>query len=433
MSEERNSTELMVLAKMIEKLNTGCVQVVATYNDLLKLSTSGNTGAIGSMYFVESDGKLYYNYGSVWKNIYLEEKITAWAWGLGSFGRLGDNTAIDKSLPVSVVGGYTDWIQVSGGQDHSLGLRANGTAWAWGSGTSGRLGDGTVVTKSSPVSVIGGFTDWIQVDAGFTHSLGIRANGTAWAWGLGTSGQLGDGIEVSRSSPVSVIGGYTDWIQVSGGGTHSLGLRANGTAWAWGPGADGRLGDDTIVNKSSPVSVVGGFTDWIQVSGGGSHSVGLRTNGTAWAWGTGANGRLGNGTILNRSSPVSVIGGFTDWIQVSAGGDGHSLGLRANGTAWAWGLNSQGQLGDGTAVSKLSPVSVVGGFTDWIQVSAGNFHSLGLRANGTAWAWGFGTSGQLGDGTAVNKSSPVSVVGGYTDWIQVAAGNTHSFALRRSL
>jgi alpha-tubulin suppressor-like RCC1 family protein len=378
MSEERTSTELMVLAKMIEKLNTGCVQVVATYNDLLKLSASGDTGAIGSMYFVESDGKLYYNYGSVWKNIYLEERISAWTWGLGTLGRLGHGINVTRSSPVSVIGGFTDWIQVSGGSTYSLGLRANGTAWAWGQGTSGQLGDGTAVDRSSPVSVVGGYTDWIQVDGGNSHSLGLRANGTAWAWGLGTSGQLGNDTSVDKSSPVSVIGGYTDWIQVSGGGTHSLGLRANGTAWAWGVN-DGRLGDGTAVARSSPVSVVGGFTDWIQVAAaGGSHSLGLRANGTAWAWGSGANGRLGDGTIFSRSSPVSVIGGYTDWIQVDAGTT-HSLGLRANGTAWAWGSGVSGKLGDGTEVTKSSPVSVIGGFTDWIQVAVGNTHSLALR------------------------------------------------------
>jgi alpha-tubulin suppressor-like RCC1 family protein len=378
MSEERTSTELMVLAKMIEKLNTGCVQVVATYNDLLKLSASGDTGAIGSMYFVESDGKLYYNYGNVWKNIYLEESITAWAWGAGATGRIGDNTTIGKSSPVSVVGGFTDWIQVDAGDGHSLGLRANGTAWAWGDGATGRLGDGTVVSRSSPVSVVGGFTDWIQVSAADGHSLGVRADGTAWAWGSNISGLLGDGTVVSRSSPESVVGGYTDWIQVSGGDVFSLGLRANGTAWAWGSGTDGRLGDGTIVNRSSPVSVVGGFTDWIQVSTGGGHVLGLRSNGTAWAWGLGTNGRLGDGTIINKSSPVSVVGGYTDWIQVSGGTD-YSLGMRANGTAWAWGLGTSGQLGDGTAVTKSSPVSVVGEYTDWIQVSGGSTHSLALR------------------------------------------------------
>jgi len=147
-------------------------------------------------------------------------------------------------------------------------------------------------------------------------------------------------------------------------------------SWAWGLSYRGRLGDNSAIDRSSPVSVVGGFTDWCQLSAGGAHSLGVRSNGTAWAWGYNS-GRLGDNTTISRSSPVSVVGGFTDWYQVSAG-DAHSLGVRTNGTAWSWGNNSQGRLGDDSTISRSSPVSVVGGFTDWYQVSTGSYHTLGI-------------------------------------------------------
>jgi len=358
---------------------------------------------------------------------------TAWGWGCNSDGRLGDNTTIDKSSPVSVVGGFTDWCQISNGKGtaayHSLGVRQNGTAWAWGINGQGRLGDNTTVNKSSPVTVVGGFTDWSQVSAGLSQSLGLRQNGTAWAWGCNPSGQLGDNSTVSKSSPVSVVGGFTNWCQVSTGTRFSLGVRQNGTAWAWGYNGQGMLGDNSTVSKSSPVSVVGGFTNWCQVSAGSNHSLGLRQSGTVWAWGSNLQGRLGDNSITTRSSPVSVVGGFTNWCQVSAG-HAHSLGVRTGGTAWAWGNNNVGRLGDNTIVSKSSPVSVVGGFTNWCQVSAGYAHSLGVRTGGTAWAWGCNAQGQLGDNTTVSKSSPVSVVGGFTDWCQISAGANHSLAIR---
>jgi alpha-tubulin suppressor-like RCC1 family protein len=386
----------------------------------------------GSVFFVEIENAPYMWNGSSWVLVSPVFSIeSAWAWGIGLSGRLGINTITDRSSPVSVVGGYTDWIQVSGGNTFSLGLRANGTAWAWGSNSSGQLGDNSATSKSSPVSVVGGFTDWIQVSGGNSNSLGLRANGTAWAWGFNSSGQLGDNSATARSSPVSVVGGFTDWIQVSAGNGFSLGLRANGTAWAWGFNSSGQLGTNNTTNRSSPVSVVG-YTDWIQVSGGDAHSLGIRANGTAWAWGNNGSGRLGNNTATNRSSPVSVVGGFTDWIQVAAASfSSHSLGLRANGTAWAWGVGLSGRLGDNAAINRSSPVSVVGGFTDWIQVSAATDHSLGLRANGTAWAWGANAQGRLGDNTTTSRSSPVSVVGGFTDWIQVSGGANCSFAIRK--
>jgi alpha-tubulin suppressor-like RCC1 family protein len=410
----------------LEKYGLGTVESVS------RLPPAANN--TGRFVFILNESRYVYSNGTTWDitNIYRKPDQSAYAWGLNTSGQLGDITSTNRSSPVSIVGFLIDWIQVSAGGTHSLALRANGTAWAWGVTTNGRLGDNTAAgNRSSPVSVVGGFTDWIQLNAGSTHSLGLRANGSAWAWGLNTNGRLGDGSVTARSSPVSVVGGFVDWIQLSPGEAHSLGVRSNGTAWAWGSALNGRLGDNTIVSKSSPVSVVGGFVDWVQVSAGSTHSLALRANGTAWAWGGAGVGLLGDNTAVSKSSPVSVVGGFTDWIQVSAGTN-HSLGLRANGTAWAWGNGTQGRLGDGTTTARSSPVSVVGGFTDWIQLSAGGLHSLGLRANGTAWSWGYAVQGQLGNADISARSSPVSVVGGFTDWIQVSAGSigNHSLGLK---
>ena len=346
---------------------------------------------------------------------------TIWTWGVNSKGELGDNTTVTKSSPVSVVGGFCDWRQVSLGFCNTSAVRQNGTAWAWGEGSSGALGDNTTVNKSSPVSVVGGFTDWIQVSAGFLFSVGLRQNGTAWAWGLNSNGQLGDNSATTRLSPVSVIGGFCDWCQVAaptGGSQFSSAVRTNGTLWAWGNNANGKLGDNTTVNKSSPVSVVGGFTDWCRVSGG-YHSIAVRQNGTIWAWGYNSFGALGDNTTVNKSSPVTVIGGFTDWCQLSAGGS-FSLAIRTNGSAWAWGRNLCGGLGNNGTANRSSPVSVVGGFTDWCQVSSAYLSSFGLRTNGTIWSWGFNDgfdgSGVLGNNSVVNRSSPVSIAGGFTDW-----------------
>jgi len=429
-----NSTstiDYLLLSKAVEALNMGQIRSVATYADLP--SAAANEGLL---VYVAADERLYWSTGAAWYGIVAEGQGLAWSWGDNSSGQLGDNTStLSRVSPVSVVGGFTDWCQISGGGCFSLGLRTNGIVWAWGCNDVGQLGNNTTTSRSSPVSVVGGFTDWCQVSAGFCHSLGVRTNGTAWAWGVNSIGTLGDGSVTNRSSPVSIAGGFSDWCQVSAGRDHSLGVRTNGTAWAWGCNANGRLGDDTTTNRSSPVSVVGGFTDWSQVSAS-EHSLGVRTNGTAWAWGLNTCGRLGDGTVTSRSSPVSVVGGFTDWCQVSVASSesfgGHSIGLRSNGSVWAWGSNCFGRLGDNTTTNRSSPVSVVGGFTDWCQVSAGSIHSLGVRSNGTAWAWGGNTRGRLGDNTTTSRSSPVSVVGGFTDWCQISAGGLHSLALRRT-
>jgi len=428
------ASDLLLLSAQTKAETPNRIVSVSTVDDLPDLKN--DTITPGTVIFVESIQIPVIAQIGCWSGLDNRELRNDYdvgltlAWGLNDCGRLGDGTTTSRTSPVSVVGGFTDWCQVSAGGFHSLAVRSNGTAWAWGLNASGQLGNATTTSRRSPVSVVGGFTDWCQVSAGNGHSLGVRFNGTAWAWGSNNVGRLGDNTQSNRSSPVSVVGSFTDWCQVSAGGFHSLGVRSNGTAWAWGYNGNGQLGDDTVTTRSSPVSVVGGFTDWCQVSAGGFHSLAVRSNGTAWAWGYNGNGQLGDNTTTSRTSPVSVVGGFTDWVQVSAGA-GHSLGVRVNGTAWAWGCNAQGRLGDGTLTSRRSPVSVVGGFTDWCQVSAGNAHSLGVRVNGTAWAWGCNVQGQLGDGTSTGKCSPVSVVGGFTDWCGVSASCLHSLGIRR--
>lgn len=350
-----------------------------------------------------------------------------WSWGANAFGQLGDNNVpFSQSSPVSIAG--SGWCQVSAGESHSLAVCTNGTAWSWGTGSFGRLGDGTTIAKLSPVSVVGGFTDWCQVSAGCDHSLGVRTNGSAWGWGANIFGQLGDCTTVSKSSPVSVISGITGWCRVSAGRGFSNGIRANGEAFGWGNAGSGRLGDGTTVSKSSPAIISGGFNNWCQISAGYDHALGVRTNSSVWAWGGNSYGQLGDNTAVSKSSPVQVVGGFINWREVSAGGF-HSLGRRSDGTLYAWGSGCCGRLGNNCTVSRSSPVSVSGGFTDWCQVSAGKCHNIGIRTNGTAWAWGMGNAGRLGDNTTANKSSPVSVVGGFTGWCAVSAGNDHSLGI----
>jgi alpha-tubulin suppressor-like RCC1 family protein len=197
---------------------------------------------------------------------------------------------------------------------------------------------------------------------------------TAWAWGYNIAGGLGDGTAVSKSSPVQV-GALTDWSSVSAD-EHSLAVKTDGTLWAWGKGVYGQLGDGTTVNKSSPVQI-GSLTNWSSVSGGEIHSLAVKTDGTAWAWGRDNKGQLGHGTTVDKSSPVQ-IGALTDWSSVSAGGNSHSVAVKTDGTAWAWGFGYAGMLGNGTAVNKSSPVQI-GSLTNWSSVSAGSFHSLAIK------------------------------------------------------
>ena len=419
-----STQDLLSLSQALEKLLLGQIRTVATYTLLPNAATNE-----GLLVFVTADERLYWSTGSLWYSIVTDNRAYAWSWGCNVSGQLGTYDTTSRSSPVSVVGGFSDWCNMSGGCIHNVTVRTNGTTWTWGDNTAGELGDNTTTTRSSPVSVVGGFTDWCQASAGVDHTVAVRTSGSAWAWGCNSGGRLGDNSTTNRSSPVSVVGGFTNWCQVSAGLQHTVGIRSNGTAWAWGCNFPNVLGTGYGTTTSSPVSVVGGFTDWCQISASHCHTHATRTNGTIWGWGQNGNSRLGDNTTTDRSSPVSVVGGFTNWCGVSAA-ISHGVGIRTNGSVWSWGFGDVGRLGDGTTVQKSSPVSVVGGFTDWCRISANLYHVGALRTNGTTWLWGCNGQGRLGDNTTTDRSSPVSVVGGFSDWCQVAVGGLHTLALR---
>jgi alpha-tubulin suppressor-like RCC1 family protein len=340
----------------------------------------------------------------------------AWLWGYNTFGQVGDNTAVagGRTSPISVVGGIS-FRQISGGLLHSLGLNVNGTAWAWGNNSYGAIGDNTTTNRSSPVSVVGGH-NFTQVaggnpTGGGANSFGLKSDGTMWAWGNDAGGGLGQNDVVHRSSPVSVVGAH-NFIQIA----ESTGLKSDGSAWCWGRNSYGQIGDGSATQRSSPTSVVGTHS-FIQISAGNrnlrGHRVALKSDGSAWAWGINSvAGQLGDNTANNRSSPVSVVGAHS-FVKVACGTSAypHSIGLKADGTAWCWGsTNNTGGLGDNNNVNRSSPVSVVGNHS-FIDISGGYDTTFALKDDGTKWGWGLNADGELADGTAINRSSPVSVIG----------------------
>ncbi len=353
---------------------------------------------------------------------------TLWAWGQGTYGQLGDGTAIKRSSPVQI-GSLTDWAQCNCGVAavHSIAIKTDGTLWTWGFGGSGRLGDGTTVTKSSPVQ-IGALTDWASFHGGGGHTLAVKTNGELWAWGNNSAtgaGQLGQGDVIDRSSPIQV-GSLTDWSKVSAR-NQSLAIKTDGTLWGWGSNVNGQIGDGTSVYKSSPVQI-GALSDWSDIQAGSNFTIARKTDGSLWAWGLGTSGQLGDGAAINRSSPVQ-IGALTDWASVGAG-DAFCAAIKTDGTLWTWGDNSpNGQLGLGDVIDRSSPVQV-GSLTDWSNIEPGRDFSAPVKTDGTLWSWGENSAnGTVGDGTVIDRSSPVQI-GASTDWVSASGGIRHTIALR---
>jgi alpha-tubulin suppressor-like RCC1 family protein len=366
----------------------------------------------------------------------IDKNGRAWAWGYNIFGQLGDDKqSIERRTPSSIVGNRKTFCQIAGGSNHSLAIDKNGRAWAWGANLYGNLGDNTIVSKLTPVSVLGAVKTFCKIAAGDIHSLAIDKNGRAWGWGSNIFGELGDNTIVSKLTPVSVLGAVKTFCQIAGGGNHSLAIDKNGRAWAWGYNEYGQLGDNTIVSKLTPVSVLGAVKTFCQIAGGGNHSLAIDKNGRAWAWGLNdfdeSGGQLGNNTVISQRTPVSVLGAVKTFCQIAGGGN-HSLAIDKNGRAWAWGVNSNGELGNNTTDNQLTPVSVLGAVKTFCKIAAGDIHSLAIDKNGRAWAWGYNTFGQLGNTTEVDQLTPVSVLGAVKTFCQIAGGSFHSLAIDKN-
>ena len=360
---------------------------------------------------------------------------TAYCWGWNPFGQLGDGTSgnggnsANRTAPVAVSGGRT-YTALVAGEVHTCGLATDGTAYCWGQNGQGKLGDGTNGPgRTAPVAVSGGRT-YTALVAGRAHTCGLATGGTAYCWGGNDHGQLGDGTSgTDRLVPVAVSGGWT-YTALAAGSFHTCGLATGGTAYCWGFNSNGQLGDGTSGSTANwtsadrlvPVAVSGGRT-YASLVAGGSHTCGLATGGTAYCWGWNGHGQLGEGTNGNGSSsadrkaPVSVSGGRT--YAVLAAGEAHTCGVATGGTAYCWGWNANGQLGDGTSgTDRAAPVAMIGGRT-YTAMAAGNRHTCGVATGGTAYCWGWNVNGQLGDGTSgadgangdnsADRSIPVAV------------------------
>jgi len=353
-----------------------------------------------------------------------------WSWGYNVNGGLGINDTTDRSSPVQTVSGGTNWSQVAGTQRHGAGIKTDGTLWLWGKNILGEVGDSSGVNKSSPVQTGVGGTTWKQVSVANNnstgHSAAIKTDGTLWTWGSRFYGHLGDNSSSGVAfSPIQTLIGGNDWRKVSTGYGVTGAIKTDGTLYMWGYNSSGQLGTNDRTWRSLPTQTVSGGTNWAEISTGGYSTAAIKTDGTLWTWGGNSYGVLGNSQINNSySSPVQTIAGGTNWKQVSLNSDGTCVAIKTDGTLWTWGKNYQGQIGDNTSgTHRSSPVQTIASGTNWRQASFGQYNNIvAIKNDGTLWTWGSNTNGQLGDNTAINKSSPVQTVASGTNWKQVSGG-----------
>jgi alpha-tubulin suppressor-like RCC1 family protein len=323
--------------------------------------------------------------------VFIQTDGTVRAMGRNHRGQLGDGTTIDRLAPVTMTAGGH---QVSAGASHTMLVKNDGTLWAVGADDSGQLCDDSRVDRSTPVQVAGSVA---LVSAGALHNAAITFRSALLTGGSNGYGKLDDFIAVG-SSLHQVESEVT---AVATGENHTLFVKTDGTLWAVGKNSSGQLGNGTTTRPDFRVQVAQNATS---VAAGSDHSLFIKSDGTLCAMGRNDWGQLGDGTTVDRSTPVPVASGVA---SVSAGYD-HTVFVKADGTLWAVGRNNHGQLGDSFAADRTTAVQVA---SEVAVAAAGDYHTMFVRTDGTLWAMGANAFGQLGDGTTTDRNYPVQVAG----------------------
>jgi alpha-tubulin suppressor-like RCC1 family protein len=336
-------------------------------------------------------------------NVAQKTDGSIWTWGWDGWLQMPNTSGWDEQEPIPL-STLNNWLIIKAGQHNTFAINSNGSLWGIGGNNHGELGVGNTISDSD-FKQIGTANNWKFVAPGGEQTVGIKTDNTLWAWGANYAYQVGDGSTTQRNAPIQ-ISTTSDWKTAA---SCSLGvsfaIKNNGTLWGWGLNVAGLCGYSSawIVPTQHNVD-----TDWDKMSMGAAHILALKTNGTLWAWGNAGNGETGqvlvSGGGVDLAAPFQIAG---NWKAVAAG-EGFSMGIKTNGTLWAWGKNDVGQLGDGTTTNRYIPIQL-GTATNWDSVSCGFQHTVALRTDGSLWSWGTNDYGQLGNGTTTAVSIPTLV------------------------
>jgi alpha-tubulin suppressor-like RCC1 family protein len=341
----------------------------------------------------------------------LTRSGAVFCWGENFLGQLGDGTTVERHTPVRVSGLNGGVVAIALGAHDSCALMRSGGVKCWGWNRSGQLGDGTTTDRLTPVDVVGLHSGVSAIAAGDEHTCAALRSGGTKCWGENSWGQLGDGTTQISFTPVDVSGLSSRVSGITAGSDHTCAVTSAGGAKCWGLNLFGELGDGTFDwRRLTPVDVSGLSTGVSAISAGDFHTCALTSVGGAKCWGADGNGQLGDGSVrYGQATPLDVVGLSSGVVAIS--GSEHTCAVTSAGGAKCWGTNHWGELGDGTTTQRLTPVDVYGLATGVRAPAAGLDHSCAVMSAGGVKCWGLNENGELGDGTTTNRLTPVDVVG----------------------
>jgi len=343
-------------------------------------------------------GSLHPGSGS---NCWLSAAGGIWCWGENDYGKFGNGTDDNVyEVPVQPIGMESGVVSMEAGEDFYCAITDEARLFCWGRGSDGQLGYGGVLKQSSPVEVVNeDGTGWLQVSAGDYHACGVTGDRIARCWGSGSSGRLGNGGTEEEVYPVDVVGLDDSIVAVAAGSSGSCAATEEGQLFCWGD--SDTLGNGSEENSLLPVAVTGLEASVVEVglSGSGHLACALTDVGEVWCWGSGGDGRLGQGNEEDSLVPVQVSGLSTGVASLSVG-SGYSCAVLEDESAVCWGDNNDGNLGDGTTTDALLPVAV-SGLSGVSRIWAGENRTtcaVGEILSEVRYCWGRNFYGEVGNG-----------------------------------
>jgi alpha-tubulin suppressor-like RCC1 family protein len=331
-------------------------------------------------------------------------------WGDNTSGQLGNNDYAPSPVPVDVQGLPGPVAAIATGNANTCALTMDGALWCWGTNLSGRLGNASIPESGSPVAVpVDGLgQDVVSFGVGEAHACAVVAGGAVRCWGFNGGGQIGTGDTLDVSSPTAVAG-LPAVRQIAPGLDHTCALTAAGAILCWGFNGFGSFGDGTTNDSFAPTP--GPFAAGVQsLASGQFHTCAIRSGGTLWCWGLNLYGAVGSAVPQQIEASAVRVGGFHQPVLAVATGSLSTCAL-TTGKDQCWGRNAFGEVGDGTAIDRFTPVAVKRLPGSALAISGGAEHACAIMVDGGVRCWGWNIRGQLGNGRFDDSFAPVHVVG----------------------